>query len=46
MRKLTGNSVAVPVVEAVVRSVVDVLERQPNPRVVQHTLLDEELTMI
>ncbi len=28
MRKLTGNSVAVPVVEAVVRSVLDVLEMQ------------------
>ena len=28
MRKLTGNSVAVPVVEAVVRSVLDVLETQ------------------
>jgi len=46
MRKLTGNSVAVPVVEAVVRTVVDVLARQPNPRVVQRTLLDEELTVI
>ncbi len=47
MRKLTGNSVAVPVVEAVVRSVLDVLERQqPMPRTIQHTLLDEELSAI
>ncbi|GAC1427544.1 MAG: DNA cytosine methyltransferase [Ktedonobacteraceae bacterium] len=45
MRKLTGNSVAVPVVEAVVRSVVDVLEKQqPMPRMIQHTFLSEELT--
>ena len=47
MRKLTGNSVAVPVVEAVVRSVLDVLEKQqPMPRAIQHTLLDEELSAI
>ena len=44
MRKLTGNSVAVPVVEAVVRSVMDVLEtHQPVARAIQHTFLGEEL---
>jgi len=47
MRRLTGNSVAVPVVEAVVRSVLDVLEKQqPMPRTIQHMLLDEELSAI
>ncbi len=46
MRKLTGNSVAVPVVEAVVRSVLDVLEGEPKARVVQQALLGEELTAI
>ena len=49
MRKLTGNSVAIPVVEAVLRSVLDALEmRLPSmPRMIQGTLLDEEeLTVI
>ncbi|GAC1636523.1 MAG: DNA cytosine methyltransferase [Ktedonobacteraceae bacterium] len=47
MRKLTGNSVAVPVVEAVVRSVLDVLgKQQPILRTVQYTFLGEELTAI
>lgn len=41
MRKLTGNSVAVPVVEAVVRSVLDALERQNvAPTLTQATLLE------
>jgi len=46
MRKLTGNSVAIPVVEAVVRSVVEALEKQSFPKAIQHTFLSEELTAI
>ena len=42
MRKLTGNSVAVPVVKAVVGSVLDALQHQPHamPQPIQRTLLD------
>ncbi len=47
MRKLTGNSVAVPVVSAVVRSVMDVLgQQQPTQRAVQHMLLSEEVPVV
>lgn len=42
MRRLTGNSVAIPVVEAVIRSVLDALEAEPNTKVVQKTLLGED----
>jgi DNA (cytosine-5)-methyltransferase 1 len=42
MRKLTGNSVAIPAVEAVICSVLDALEAEPTAKLVQKTLLDED----
>ncbi|MHB8597481.1 MAG: DNA (cytosine-5-)-methyltransferase [Ktedonobacteraceae bacterium] len=46
MRKLCGNSVAVPVVQSVIRSVLDALEEQPSAiKPVQRTLIDKEIVV-
>ena len=42
MRRLTGNSVAIPVVEAVIRAVLDTLDAGPIAKLVQKSLLDED----
>ena len=42
MRRLTGNSVAIPVVEAVIRAVLDALDAVPTAKLMQKSLLDED----